>query len=158
AHHFTDAGNLAFPSMPYFTTTQIKRHAVTEGVERLALPQTYEGTPAVAALSYSKDWTVLVTGEAEAQSYKRDAEYRLDLKQPGSYKTAPPLASVREFGKGRVFCYPLPLAHVSLNFGNPLWPQTVETRGNVETKQASFSHQLVLNAIAWLSEPSRKLA
>jgi hypothetical protein len=158
AHHFTDAGNLAFPSMLYFTTTQIKRHAVTQGVKRLALPQTYEGAPAVAALNYSKDWTVVATGEAEAQSYKRDAEYRLDFKQPGSYKTAPPLVAVREFGKGRVLCYPLPLAHVSMNFGNPLWPHTVETRGNAEAKQPSFGHQLVLNAIAWLSEPSQKLA
>ncbi|HEY7153393.1 MAG TPA: hypothetical protein VH575_05490 [Gemmataceae bacterium] len=157
-YRFTDAGNLAFPPASYFTTTQVKRHAVTRGVERLALPQTYDGAPAVAALSYSKDWTVLVTGEATAQSYKRNAEYKLDLKQPGSYKTAPPLAAVREFGKGRVFCYPLPSTYVSLNFGNPLWPHTVETRGNAVAKQPSHSQQLVLNALAWVGEPSQKLA
>ncbi|HEY7429032.1 MAG TPA: hypothetical protein VH682_32675 [Gemmataceae bacterium] len=158
SHHFTDPGNLAFPPLPYFTTTQFKRHAVTRGVERLALPKTYEGAPAVAALVYSKDWTVVATAEDTAQSYKRGAEYNLDFKEPGTYKSAPPLVAVRQFGKGRVFCYPLPSAHLSLNFGNPLWPHTVETRGNAEAKQPSFSQQLVLNALAWLSEPSQKLA
>ena len=44
-----------------------------------------------------------------------------------------------------------------MNFGNPTWPQTVETVGDAEAKQPSFSHQLVLNAIAWVSEPSQKL-
>ncbi len=157
SHHFTDTGTLAFPPAPYFTTTQVKRHAVTRGVERLVLPKTYEGHPAVAALTYSKDWTVVVTAKDTAQSYKLDAGYFFDLKQPGSYKTAPPIVAVREFGKGRVFCYPLPLAHLSLNFGNPRWPHTVET-GDAQAKQPSFSHQMVLNALAWLSEPSQQLA
>jgi hypothetical protein len=157
AHHFKDAGTPAFPPMPYFTTTQVKPHAVTRGVERLALPQTFQDVPAVAALAYSSDWTIVISGEATAQSYKRNPAYQLDLKQPGTYKTAPPLVAVRSFGKGRVLCYPLNLAHVSLNFGNPIWPHTVETAGDVEAKQRSYGQQLMLNAIAWVSEPSQNM-
>ncbi len=157
AHQFTAVGTLAFPAAPYFTTTHIEPHAVTRGVERLALPKTYDGPPAVAALAYDPEWTVLVAGEPTAKSYQRDADYRLDLAHPGSYASAPPIAAVREFGEGRVFCYPLPLAHVSLNYGNPRWPHTVETRGNAEAEQPSFSHQLVLGAMQWLAEPSQKL-
>ena len=158
SHQFKDRGTLAFPPMPYFLTTQIKEHPVSQSVQRLALPQSYQGAPAVAALSYSPDWTVLVTGESTAQSYKRNAEYHLDLKQPGTYKSAPPIAAVRQFGKGRVFCYPLPSAHISLNFGSPSWPNTTETVGDVNSKLPSFSHQLVLNAIGWVGEPSQCMA
>jgi hypothetical protein len=157
AHQFKDAGTLAFPPLSYFTTTQVKPHAVTRGVERLALPQTFQDVPAVAALAYSSDWTIVVTGEATAQSYKRNQTYQFDLKQPGTYKTAPPIVAARSFGKGRVFCYPLPSAHVSLNFGNPSWPQTAETAGDAQAKQPSFGHQLMLNAIGWVSEPSQKM-
>jgi len=158
SHQFTAAGTLALAPAAYFTTTQIKPHPVTRGVERLALPQTFNHHSAVAALRYSKDWEVVVTGEASAQSYKNETAYKLDLKQPGSYGTAPPIAAVRQFGKGRVFCYPMHLIHVSLNFGNPRWPHIVELRGDVEAKKPSFSHQMMLNAIAWVSEPSRQLA
>jgi hypothetical protein len=157
AHQFKDAGTLAFPAMPYFMTTQVKPHAVTRGVERLALPKTFQDVPAVAALAYSNDWTIVVTGEATAQSYKRNPDYLFDLKQPGTYKTAPPIVAVRSFGKGRVLCYPLNLAHVSLNFGNPSWPQTVETAGDAQAKQPSFGQKLMLNAIAWVSEPSQQM-
>jgi len=157
SHQFKDKGTLAFAPLSYFLTTQIKPHPVTQGVQRLALPQTYQAAPAIAALSYSTDWTVLVSGESTAQSYKRNAEYYLDLKQPGTYKAAPPIAAVRQFGKGRVFCYPLPSAHISLNFGNPSWPHTTETVGDADSKLPSFSHQLVINAIGWVSEPSQKL-
>jgi hypothetical protein len=158
SHHFRSADTLAFPSEPYFMTTQIKRHAVTQGVERLALPQSYQGSPGFAAVRYSKDWTTVVSAEDTAQSYQRDVEGRLDLKQSGTYKSAPPIAAVRSFGKGRVFCYPLPLAHEVLNFSSPRWPHTVEKVGDAEAKQPSFSHRLMLNAMAWVSEPSQKLA
>ncbi len=157
SHQFKDKGTPAFLPLDYFLTTQIKQHPVTQGVQRLALPQSYQGAPAVAALSYSQDWTVLVTGESTAQSYKRNAEYQLDLKQQGTYKSAPPLVAVRQFGKGRVFCYPLPSAHISLNYGNPIWPHTTETVGDTSSKQPSFSHQLVINAIGWVSEPSQRI-
>ncbi len=157
SHQFKDKGTPAFAPLSYFVTTQIKPHPVTQGVQRLALPQSYQAAPAIAALSYSPDWTVLIAGESTAQSYKRNAEYHLDLKQPGTYKSAPPIAAVRQFGKGKVFCYPLPSAHVSLNFGNPIWPHTTETVGDANSMQASFSHQLVINAIGWVSEPSQKL-
>lgn len=157
AHQFHSAATLAFPSAAYFTTTRLKPHAATRGVERLALPQTYDGAPAVAAVSYSPQWTIVAMGEATAKSYQRGADYKLDLQRPGTYATEPPIAAVREFGRGRVFCYPLPLPYVSLNFGNPRWPHTVETRGNTEAKQPSFSHQLLLGAIGWLAEPSQKL-
>jgi hypothetical protein len=156
-HNFASPDTLAFPQLSYFTTGAVKAHEVTAGVKRLALPrEVYKGgPPGVAALAYDDNWTVVVSGETSAGSYKVDAGFRLDPKQPGTYRTAPPIAAVRTFGKGRVVSYPLHLAYVSLNFGNPAWPQTVETRGDAAAGQPSDSQRLVVNALKWAGEPSQ---
>jgi hypothetical protein len=158
-HNFTGPGTLAFPPLPYFTTTRVSQHPVTDGVKQLALPRdVYRGgPPGVAALAYDGSWTVVVTGEASAGSYGVDAGFRLDPKQPGTYRTAPPVTAVRTFGQGRVFSYPLHLAYVSLNFGHPAWPQTVETRGDVAAGRPSDSQKMILNAMRWVAEPSQRL-
>jgi hypothetical protein len=158
-HQFVAEDTLAFPAMPYFTTTQVRPHPVTAGVTRLALPQVqYQGgPPGVAALSYDSNWTVLVSGDKSARSYQTAADARFDLKRLGTYGESPPITAVRPFGKGRVFCYPLHLTYISLNFGNAAWPQTVETAGDVGAKRPSDSQRLVVNAIKWVGEPSQQL-
>jgi hypothetical protein len=159
-HQFVAEETLAFPAMPYFMTAQVRPHPVTAAVTRLALPQRQyqNGPPGVAALCYDANWTVVVSGEETARSYQTGADARLDLKRPGTCSSSPPIAAVRTFGKGRVFCYPLHLAYISLNFDNPSWPQTVETRGDVAARRPSDSHRLVVNAVKWVGEPSRQLA
>ena len=40
----------------------------------------------MAALAYSKEWTVVVTAENTARSYQRNKGFQLDLDHPGTYK------------------------------------------------------------------------
>ncbi len=141
----------------FFWTENITAgHAVTEGVQRLVLPQHHNGhTPGVVAFTLSPEWEVLARGEASAQSYKVTKDSVTDYNQLGTYDTAPPLVAARSFGQGRVVVYSVPLRSVYTNYGVPGWSMIVEEAGNAAAGLGSDSGKLVLNALKWLAQTSK---
>jgi len=141
----------------FFWTENITAgHPVTEGVRRLCLPEHHSGqNPGVVALKLSTEWKVLARGEKEAQSYRVTVDRMTDYKDVGTYKSAPPVAAARTFGKGRVVAFSVPDRCVHLNYGVPGWNMIVETVGDASGKRPSDSAKLVLNAIRWLADANR---
>lgn len=138
-------------------TTNIEKHAITEGVEQLYLPLYNNGPfPGVTAVQYSPEWQIVVRGEQTAQSYQTDGSNAIDLDLPGSYERAAPVVAVRRFGKGRIVSFPLGYVFLSGNYGNPIWPAVVETDGEPERGRPSHTQQLMLNSIEWLSEAAQE--
>ena len=108
----------------FWHTGNIQPHPVTKGVSSLYLPLlNWTTVPGVAAMQCGPDWQVLVRGEKEAKSYRviANQEYELDVKAEGSCAEAPPVLAVRQFGKGRVVCYPLSFLYlgrtIAIHFG-----------------------------------------
>ncbi|MBM4079461.1 MAG: hypothetical protein FJ278_07155, partial [Planctomycetes bacterium] len=133
ANTFSSPKTLVFPPMEFFVTANVKAHAVTEGVRRLYLPRHGSApAPGVEALGLDQNWQVVVAGEATAKSYFVGDDNALNLDREGRLKSAPPIAAVREFGKGRVFVYTAHSKHVFLNYGNRMWPQITESDGDKE--------------------------
>ncbi|MBL7222760.1 MAG: hypothetical protein ISS72_02805, partial [Candidatus Brocadiae bacterium] len=119
------------------------------------LPRYLFTRPGVAAFKLTGPWTVVLAGEPSAKSYVQStADNKPDWAKPGTYATAPPIAAVRSFGKGRVCVLAAPNMHVFANLGNPLWPHTMETEGDAESGKPSHGNRLVVNALRWLGEPS----
>lgn len=144
--------------VPFWFTSNIKPHPVTEGVRGLCLPRDGGASPAVPAMQYSSDWQVVVNGMKEAQSYKTGHDNRTNTDKAGTYKANPPVVAVREFGKGRVVCYPLHIIFTGLNHRNPIWSDITECNGNKAAGLPSDSMKLQMNSYKWLSEPARKVA
>ena len=146
----------------YFYTKAIKAHPVTEHVDCLYLPMTgFNPFAGIPLLQYSADWQVIVSGEAEAKSYRSgapDNPNRLNLASEGSCPSAPPVVAVRTLGKGRIVCWPLTALDGGMNYGNPLWPGTVEENGDPAANRASQGMRLIFNAYRWLAEPAQGVA
>ncbi|MBI2299282.1 MAG: hypothetical protein HYU66_10140 [Armatimonadetes bacterium] len=156
-HSFKTPIATIFPPEGFYSTESVtKGHPVTEGVSRLCLPQYHNGdTPGVPALKLSPDWQVLVRGEQSAQSYVVTREHVTDYGHIGTYPSAPPIAAVRSFGKGRVMAYSVPARSVHANYGVPGWNMIVESAGNAAAGLPSDGARLTLNGIRWLAETSR---
>jgi len=148
--------------LQYWFTKAIKPHSATDGVRCLYLPlHDYGSWPGQPAMRYSADWEVIVAGEKEARSYKSGVPgdpNELDLAADGTYATAPPVVAVRQFGQGRILCFPLSPLHTGMNYGNPLWQHIVETRGDAKLGQPSDTLKLQLNACRWLAGPAQQAA
>lgn len=139
----------------YWFSQNIKRHPITEGVQRLVLPLHPAGEWAgVSAIRYSPAWDTLVSGEAEAKSYVCGSDNVVNLEKPGSYTTTPPIVANRSIEKGRLVCFPLAIVHAGINYNSPVWDNTVETRGNPAAQLPSDTLKLLLNAYRWLGEPA----
>lgn len=142
----------------FWHTANIAPHPVTEGVRRLYLPlHAFGPFPGLVAMRYTDDWTVVARGEAEAQSYRSGlpgAPNDINIDLPGTYAAEPPVAAARVLGRGRIFCYPISPLYTGLNHRNPLWPDVVESRGDVDGGRPSDSMRLQMNAYRWLAEPA----
>jgi hypothetical protein len=157
ANTFVAPRTLVFPPMEFFVTANIKPHPATEGVRQLYLPRyACQPNPGVEALALDANWQTVVAGEPTAKSYFVGHENELNLDREASQKSAPPIAAVRSFGKGRVFIYSAPKKHVFLNHGNRQWPQITESDGDKENSKPSDSNKLVINALRWIAEPARQ--
>ena len=152
----TRIADVLAPEGFFWTENITPGHPVTMGVRRLCLPEHHSGrNPGVVALKLSEDWRVLVRGQKSAQSYRVTAERETDYASVSTYKSAPPIAAARTFGKGRVVAYSVPTRCAHENYGVPGWRMIVEETGNAEAGLPSDSGRLVLNAIKWLTETSR---
>lgn len=154
AREFTSPGGLVIRPETFFFTESVAAHPVTAGVKRIYLPTKRGRAPGVAALAYSDDWTVALTGGETAKSYFVGHDNILDLEQEATYQSAPPIAAVREFGKGRIFVYAVPYRQLFLNYGNPVWPHISEELGDEAGGRPSDSLKMAFNALRWLAEPS----
>ncbi|MHB9024139.1 MAG: CehA/McbA family metallohydrolase domain-containing protein [Armatimonadota bacterium] len=139
----------------FWYTTNMHPHPITDGVKSLYLPLNGAGDyPGVVAMQYSPDWQVLVRGEQEARSYKSGDDNAVNLNADGTYTGAPPVLAARRMGQGRIVCYPISGLFTGMNYGNPLWSQTVETAGDPAANRPSQGMKLQINCYKWLAEPA----
>ncbi len=139
----------------FWFTRNIQKHPVTEGVACLYLPlHDFCPMPGIVAMKYSPDWQVIVSGENEARSYRSGKDNQINLAEEGTYPSAPPVVAVRQFGEGRIVCYPIADLFTGANYGNPLWAHIVETKGDAAANRPSFSMKMLMNAYRWLGEPA----
>ncbi|MEI8195466.1 MAG: hypothetical protein WCI73_06120, partial [Phycisphaerae bacterium] len=147
----------AVVKVPFFVTRNIQEHAVTAGVKTLCLPQAWlTDMPAVVAMKYSTDWKVVVRGEKEAKSYLSGVNNANLFDKLGTMGEAPPVLAVREMGKGRLVCLPLPTIHTGENYLNPVWGNVFETEGDKKGGTPSDGMKLVLNCYKWLAAPAQQ--
>jgi len=152
----TRIADIMAPERFFWTENITKGHPATIGVRRLCLPEHHNGNnQGVVALELSKEWKVLARGEKSAKSYRVNSDREVDYAAVGTYKSAPPIAAVRTFGKGRVVAYSVPARCAHMNYGVPGWRMIVETTGHAEANLPSDSGKLILNAIKWLAKTSR---
>jgi len=144
----------------FFYTQNIKSHPVTNSVRCLYLPlHDYYPGPGITALKYSDEWKIIVRGEKEAKSYRSGLGGNpnvLNLDNPGTYSSEPPVVGVREFGKGRIVVFPISPLFTGLNYLNPLWENTVEEKGDPLSGRPSDVMRLLMNAYKWLGENALK--
>ncbi len=145
----------------FFHTENIQAdHPVGKGVERLALARRFYG-PGVFALRLSPEWEVIVRGEESARSHPasnfRD-RYDVDYEVVGTYSSSPPIAAVREYGKGRIMVYSISPVHTYLNYGTPGWQMITEETGFAENDLPSHGNRFFLNGIRWLAETAKDVA
>ena len=139
----------------FWYTDNLRPHPVTEEVRWLYLPlHGFNAFPGVPALQYSPEWETIVSGQAQAKSYRSGADQVINLDVEGTYPSVPPVAAVRRLGKGRIFCYAISPLFTGMNYGNPLWSHIVETKGDRDANRPS-SMRMQLNAYRWLAEAAR---
>lgn len=101
-HAYTqDSGMLG----TWLYTTDITPHETTSGVRGLFYPVRDVHMPAHSPLSLDPGWYTLVKGMTSATSHptRQDQQNRvIEADAAGTYPSAPPLAAVRDSGKGRV--------------------------------------------------------
>jgi len=142
----------------FWYTSNIQSHPVTQGVKSLSLPwDSGEQTPGTVSVQYSPDWQVVVSGEKEAKSYQTGKDNAPSTIEEGTYKSAPPVVAVRQFGKGRVACYPISWLFTGLNYGDPVWANVVESAGDRNSGRASDGMKLQMNCYHWLAEPAQQI-
>ena len=159
ATKFTAPGTPTYGPQEYFWVTNFAPHPVTAGVTRLALPHyAYGKLPGSESLGFDPNWTTVASGSPTAASFKVDPTSNEMLDgQVGTYPSAPPIVAVRSFGQGRIVAWSLHPLFATYNFGNPLWPGTAETTGDVVGKMPSQGHTLLLNALRWTAAPAAAL-
>jgi hypothetical protein len=165
----------------YFYTDNVMSHPVTAGSKGLWYPMSTQFTAKqdntyrdnyTYALSLSPQWQTLISGSPT--SHTRTGKYRyLELKLPVLQSvtevTAPPLLAARDFKKGRmVFGMTDPKWHFGgatmlVNGGqfgfDEIWNGSDPCKlsnvmqGPLKGRESSL-HQLIVNALDWLAEPS----
>lgn len=150
-----------FPEEPFFYTENIREHPVTRDVQRLYLScffNQHNKQPGVIAVKYSSAWEAVVSAHDEGKSFHTGAFNRMNLDSEGTYKTAPPIVAVREFGRGRVLSFANQTTHLFINYGCEVWPKVTAEKGDTVQGFPSDGLKLAQNAWAWLAEPSLDMA
>lgn len=146
-------------SQNFFHTSNIIKHPVTKGIDGLWLPvwnAHANKAPGSCLMTYSPGWEVVIRGNKTAQTFINNNKNHIDLNQPGSVKSAPPICAVRTIGKGRVAVLAASFMHTGLNVGIEAWYQIAESVG-ADNKPGN-TMKLMTNLARWCAEPSMKLA
>ncbi len=136
-----------------FHTESLAPHPVTKGVKGLWLADRSGGTWGSAAVRYSPEWTVVVTGGKAARSIpKNPRTNNLEPDKRGFYASDAPIVAVRTLGRGRIVFIASHKDTCGWMFNIDKWPNFTE-RSNYGGKPCDMV-TLVENALAWAAEPS----
>ena len=138
--------------MDYGFTTDIVSHAATTGVRTVYYPIYCHNGPGTEAPELSADWTVLVRGMKAATTDKYEpGRYTLRNEKNPLYPTAPPMAAVRDLGKGRIGYLGIIPSHTIFGVGSWAWKDIDFSRGDGNTP--SDVKPLMLNLLTYLAAP-----
>ena len=138
----------------YSWTTAVTKHAATVGVKTVfypASPWRADGQKTLYAPKLNGAWEVLVRGEHSARS-SRTGKHGILLDQPASYGSAPPIAAVRAFGKGRAAIFALWPNWTFWGGRHPSMEGIVWERGAGGV--ASHTGAFCVGLLKWLAQPS----
>ena len=155
-HPFLSTGARIAPSyLRFFRLSNIQPSPVTEGVKNLYMPLFGAGGMwGTMAFTCDSNWNVVARGDVTAASYRDSSE---DAKNgwfnlPGSQISEPPVAAIRQYGRGRLAVISCNLMHLTINAKAQDWPAVFETAGDAERKIPSDGHRLLFNTLHWLAE------
>lgn len=136
-----------------FHTDSLVPHPVTKGVKGLWLADRSGGTWGSAAVKYSPEWDVVVTGGKGARSVpKNPRTNNLEPDKQGFYSSDVPIVAVRPLGRGRIVFIASHKDTCGWMFNIDKWPNFTE-RSNYDGKPCDMV-TLLENALAWAVEPS----
>lgn len=136
-----------------FHTASLKAHPITKGVQGLWLADRSGGTWGSAAVRYSPEWEVVVTGGKGAKSLpKNPRTNEVELNGKGHYGADAPIVAVRSVGRGRLVFIASHKDTCGWMYNIDKWPNFTE-RSNYGGRPCDMV-TLVENALAWAAEPS----
>lgn len=152
--HYIKGGNESTSPYEFCWTNQISKDHLTEGVSGLWYPGRgiCGGSAWTNPIKVDENWKILVKGMPSTKSWITKWDTR-SFASEGSYKESPPLAAVREYGKGRIVIWPLHFGFTFVDGYHPLLEDGIVMDGDVEGKK-SQGGKLTYNLLKWLAEPS----
>ncbi|HEY3397835.1 MAG TPA: hypothetical protein VGM19_09290 [Armatimonadota bacterium] len=141
----------------YYWTDNIAAHPVTKDVKTVYYPARTVYGAADNTLKLTPEWQVVVKGTADAVSrplLMHQQDEIPDETKPGSYASAPPLAAVRQAGKGRVALFAWSSIQTLFEYGHYMVEDVYFTRGG--GGRTSDGLRLLTQTLGWLAEPSRQ--
>ncbi len=141
-----------------FWSDNITPHPVTKGVEGFFYPDVYTKGYArysdfSSPVKADKNWKILVRGSKSAKSYERKKAGKLQAENPGSYKSAPPILAVRDYGKGRIAVMPVASSCYWQDGYHIFWDSGLIMNGEKKGMKGS-GERLMLNMMNYLAAPS----
>lgn len=141
--------NLAYA----YTETVTGGHPLTEGVKgiwynaRLDLFHT-------SSIGVSKDWKVLVAGEASAKTTTVGGLHEEHVQSAGKYQSAPPIVAARELDAGGVVLIGISPMEAFYGQGLPAYLDIVMEKGD-GMRKSDFG-RLYENALRWLAKRGKE--
>jgi hypothetical protein len=148
--------------LSYFWSTEIEKHAVTDGVRGLFLGIDGEwGWPATIPMTFGESWQVVVHGGPETRTVTNktprggEARAHTPSETTGTYESRPEIIAVRaESGerKGRMMVLPIYTTWTWGNHGHPAMKEAFLFNG--DGIHPSDGQKFLMNSWRWLAEPA----
>ncbi|MBU4365894.1 MAG: hypothetical protein L6437_10230 [Kiritimatiellae bacterium] len=138
-----------------YTESVTSGHPLTEGVKgiwynaQLNLFHT-------SSIDVSKDWKVLVAGEASAKTTTVGGLYEEHIQSPGKYQSSPPIIAAREMGAGAIVLVGISPMEAFYGQGLPAYQDIMMEKGDGMRK--SDFRRFYENALRWLANHGKAAA
>ncbi len=132
-----------------YTANIADGHPVTEGVKGIwynARTDLFH----TSAIDVSKEWKILVSGEASAVSASVGGLNEEHIRKPGKFQSAPPILAAREFGAGSLILTGISPMEAFYGQGLPAYLDIVMKKGD-GMRQSDFG-RLYENALRWMAK------
>ena len=138
---------------------KVTPHPLTEGVKGLLYPLDFSWAYWTHPVQVGEGWQVLVSAAETAASYRvklgsgATAAGNADAnRQPGTFKSAPPLVAVADRGKGRIALWPTTPSATFVDSYHVFWGNGLMMDGTGSLPSDGW--KLLNNLITWLAAPS----
>lgn len=136
-------------------TTNVLSSPVSDGIRCVwypARPFRADGIKMLFPIKTGAEWQVVVKGMPSAYSACSIPNSQDLLKEPATFKQAPPIMAIREFCLGRIAILPIYPSFTFRGGKCKAWEGIVWDKGAIGLQ--SDTGKLIMNTIGWLASPS----